>query len=122
MAFMNQEKKKILAPGIKAVCEKYWVKCSIKVNDYMQLTVTLRSWTLDFAKYYKYDMERFPMFNEYYINDYFESPASDCLKDLFQAMNIGNHDRSDSQSDYFDVGWYTSLSIGDYEKPYEVIN
>jgi len=35
-------------------------------------------------------------------------------------MDIGNHDRSDIQSDYFDVGWYKSVNIGKWNKPYEV--
>jgi hypothetical protein len=33
-------------------------------------------------------------------------------------MNIGNHDRSDSQTDYFDVGFYTDISIGRWDTPY----
>jgi hypothetical protein len=35
-------------------------------------------------------------------------------------MDIGNHDRSDIQTDYFDVGWYKSVNIGTWNKPYEV--
>jgi hypothetical protein len=32
----------------------------------------------------------------------------------------GNHDRSDIQSDYFDVGWYVDVNIGSWNRPYEV--
>ena len=36
------------------------------------------------------------------------------------AMNIGNHDNSDLQTDYYDVGWYVNLQFGRWNKPYNV--
>ena len=36
-------------------------------------------------------------------------------------MNDGNHDRSDPQSDYFDVGWYVDVNIGKWNKPYTLV-
>jgi hypothetical protein len=36
-------------------------------------------------------------------------------------MNDGNFDKSDIQSDYFHVGWYVSVNIGKWNKPYEVV-
>jgi hypothetical protein len=35
-------------------------------------------------------------------------------------MNVGNHDRSDIQSDYFDVGWYVDVNVGAWNQPYEL--
>lgn len=35
-------------------------------------------------------------------------------------MNVDNHDRSDLQSDYHDVGWWIEIRLGSYEKPYQV--
>jgi hypothetical protein len=32
------------------------------------------------------------------------------------ACNVGNHDRSEPQSDYFDIGWYVDINIGSDEK------
>lgn len=37
--------------------------------------------------------------------------------DLFR---IDNHNRSDSQTDYFDVGHYTSINLGSWNKPFVV--
>jgi hypothetical protein len=37
---------------------------------------------------------------------------------VIDAMNDGNHDNSDIQSDYFDVGWYTHINVGRWNKPY----
>ena len=36
------------------------------------------------------------------------------------AMMIGNHNESDSQTDYFNVGWYIDIGIGRWDKPYQV--
>jgi hypothetical protein len=40
------------------------------------------------------------------------------LDEVFEAMNNGNWDRSDSQTDYFDVGWYVRVNVGKWYKPY----
>ena len=39
---------------------------------------------------------------------------------MIQALNTDNHDNSDIQTDYFDVGHYVELNIGTWEKPYEI--
>ena len=40
------------------------------------------------------------------------------LDEVLPAMNVGNHNRSDLMTDYFDVGWYIDINIGRYNKPY----
>jgi len=37
-------------------------------------------------------------------------------------MNIGNFDKSDVQTDYFHVGWYMSVNLGKWDKPYILNN
>ena len=36
-------------------------------------------------------------------------------------MNAENFDKSDPMTDYFHVGYYISVRIGSYDKPYELI-
>jgi hypothetical protein len=36
-------------------------------------------------------------------------------------MMTGNHDRSDSQTDYFDVGWYIEIQFGQWDKPHRTL-
>ena len=43
MAYMSQEKKAELAPGIKAVLKKYNMKASISVRHHTGLVVTIKS-------------------------------------------------------------------------------
>lgn len=59
--------------------------------------------------------------NEYYAHEHFDGECKDFVLALIEAMNVGNHDRSDIQSDHFDVGWYTDINIGKWNKPYIVV-
>lgn len=62
--------------------------------------------------------------NSYWLKE--SEHLNDYGKKLFQEVkrvaNRGNHDNSDPMTDYFDVGWYLDLSIGDYGRPYEAID
>lgn len=40
------------------------------------------------------------------------------LKQVEEIRNLYNHDRSDIQSDYFDVNYYGGVEIGRWDKPY----
>ena len=56
--------------------------------------------------------------NEYHYEKHFDGEALAFLSELMPAMNVGNHDNSDIQSDYFDVSWYVDVNIGAWNKPY----
>ncbi len=129
MAYMSQEKKKELAPKIKAVMKKYGLKGSIGVNNHSALVIKIKSGKIDFFGNYinskgegwsenqphHYDV------NQYHFAKNYTGDALNAISELLEAANDGNWDRSDSQSDYFDIGWYVYLSIGTWDKPYELI-
>jgi hypothetical protein len=58
--------------------------------------------------------------NPYWYQEHFDGKAKSFLKEVLAAMNSGNHNNSDVQSDYFDVGWYVDVNIGSWNKPYTV--
>jgi hypothetical protein len=58
--------------------------------------------------------------NPYHYQNHFSGTAKKFLNEVMAAMNAGNHDNSDIQTDYFDVGWYVDVNIGQWNKPYEV--
>ena len=69
--------------------------------------------------------------NEYQLRDdtipelisngnYLTPAAWEVLKRADQIVNADNWDRSDSQTDYFDVNYYTHFAIGKWDKPFEV--
>ena len=53
--------------------------------------------------------------NVYRIDSHFKGVAKDFLTEVHAAMmgcdDLQNHNNSDIQSDYFDVGWYTDIKI-----------
>ena len=112
MAYMNQEKKKKLAPAIKEICKKHGIKATLGVNNYSTLNLNLKSGPIDFGT---------DSINEYWYEEHFaDNPkALAFLSEVIPAMNLGNFDKSDVQTDYFHVGWYINVKLGKYtDKPY----
>lgn len=134
MAYMNQERKQKIAPSIKAILKKYNVKGSLAVRHHMTLVLNIKSGAIDFIGNYNKVVGNQPggfrngspaekslSPNPYWYQDHFDGKAKEFLSEVFAVMNKGNHDRSDIQSDYFDVGWYVDVNIGQWNKPYEVV-
>lgn len=134
MAYMNQEKKAKIAPVVKAICKKYGVKASLAVHNYSTLVLNIKSGPIDFfdsinrIQSKRYDASRFSpvedslQVNVYWYQENYDGKALDFLSEIVPALNDGNHDRSDSQSDYFDVGWYVDVNVGAWNKPYVLEN
>lgn len=136
MAYVSQELKSKLAPKIKAICKKYKVKASLAVNNHSTLVLNVQSGSIDFIKNFNETIdsrgaqyhansfspaEKSIQVNPYWYQDHFSGKAKAFLSEVLPAMNEGNFDKSDIQSDYFHVGWYVSVNIGKWNKPYEVV-
>tara|TARA_R100001082_G_scaffold106012_1_gene78550 strand:+ start:764 stop:1150 length:387 start_codon:yes stop_codon:yes gene_type:complete len=124
MAYISQEKKKELAPKIKEVLKKHGVKGTISVSHHSNLVVRLKSGKIDL-----YGEKTSPNWcgshgsdsvNTYWINDHHTGKSRIFLKELHAAMNDGNWDKSDAMTDYFNVGWYSDIVVGNNsaDKPY----
>ena len=127
MAYVNQELKAKLSPAIKAICKKYGIKASLAVRNHMTLVLNVKSGKIDFISDYgntpeaRIDAEKFGIqVNPYHYKSHFDGKALKFLSEVIPAMNNGNHDNSDIQTDYFDVGWYVDVNIGRWNKPYTV--
>lgn len=132
MAYVSQELKAKLAPTIKAICKKYGVKASLAVRHHSTLVLNVRQGNIDFIGNFNDTIaERDPtgnrhinratkeiQVNTYWYQEHFTGRAKNFLTEVITAMNNGNHDRSDIQTDYFDVGWYVDVNIGRWDKPY----
>ena len=124
MAYMSQDKKAKIAPVIKAICKKYGVKASLAVRNHSTLVLNVQQGPVDFVKDFgdsedaaKFDIQ----VNPYWYHEHFVGESKQFLTEVITAMNVGNHDRSDIQSDYFDVGWYVDVNIGKWNKPYALV-
>jgi len=131
MAYFNQERKAQLAPAIKAILKKYKVKGSLAVRNHSSFVLNIKSGAIDFIGNYNNTVAAQPGgfrsgnpavksldVNPYWYQEHFDGRALNFLKEIFAAMNVGNHDRSDIQSDYFDVGWYVDVNVGAWNQPY----
>ena len=132
MAYMNQERKAERAPAIKAILKKYNVKGSLAVRNHMTLVLNIKSGSVDFIGNFNETVSSDPYLsargftpaeksldvNPYHYQNHFSGDAKAFMQEVFAVMNSGNHDRSDIQSDYFDVGWYVDVNIGQWNKPY----
>ena len=140
MAYMSQDKKKKLAPQIKKVLAKYGVKGTIAVSNHTSLVVNIKSGKLDFIgqanrdnKEYAerrgtpfYEVEGNYQVNPHYAHESGDAKIGKFFEELIAAMNgkgtsIANHNNSDIMTDYFDVGWYVDINVGQWNKPYELV-
>jgi len=133
MAYMSQENKRLKEPRIKDILKKYGLRGSVGVKHYSTLVVNIRSGRLDFignfneagralrlSRDFRDVTDGHIQVNTHWYHEHFTGEAKDCLKELVEVMNSGNHDRSDPMVDHFDVGWYCDINIGQWDKPYEV--
>ena len=135
MAYISQDEKKAKAPAIKAVLKKYGVKGTLGIRHYSTLVLNISEGAIDFIKNYNevgnnnryIHNGRFQLaencldVNPYWYHEHFSGVAKDFLGEVLQAMNQGNHDNSRPEIDHFDVGFYIDVNIGQWDKPYKVI-
>jgi len=124
MAYVSQELKSKLAPKIKAICKKYGVNVSLAVRNHSTLVLNVKSGKIDFIQDYgdSDDARKFGIqVNPYWYRDHFTGKSKAFLSEVIPAMNDGNWDESDIQTDYFNVGWYIDVNIGKWNKPYQIV-
>lgn len=132
MAYMNQEKKALIAAELKKVVPKDW-KYSLAVRNHGTICFTLRSAPQDILGHVQRVREKFShepktyqrlpeltytRINEKYLENQFEGLLLRVFTKITDALNLNNHDNSDIQTDYFDVGHYVDLSIGQWDNPF----
>jgi hypothetical protein len=137
MAYFNQERKSQRAPAIKAILKKYKVKGTLAVRNHSTFVLNIKSGAIDFIenyietdneKHYGNKMSDAQVaqirnnksldVNPYWYQEHFSGKSKSFLTEVLAAMNGGNHNNSDVQTDYFDVGWYVDVNIGSWDKPY----
>ena len=130
MAYMTQENKAKLAAAAKPILKKYGLKGSFSVSNGSGIKLKIKSGTINFIENFNQTMENrgVPSYgsvatdclsvNPYWYKEHFTGKALAFLKEIFLVLNKGNYDNSDSQSDYFDIGWYVYLQVGSWNKPY----
>jgi surfactin synthase thioesterase subunit len=107
MAYMNQKLKAELVALAKPILKKYGVKATFAVDNHSTIVCNIWSGPIDFD----IDVE----------NSDIEKEADQFMKELRAALNTGNHNNSRIEVDYFDVGWYVTINVGKWNKPYKLV-
>ena len=133
MAYVSQDLKSKLAPRVKAVLKKYGIKGTLSVRHHSTLVLTLKSGKIDFiansnrvcgsnhyqvSRGFQANTSGYCDVNPYWFHEHYDGKAKAFLTEMLAELNRGNHDNSDIQSDYFNVGWYVNIKIGKWDKPY----
>ena len=138
MAYITQEMKRELAPGINKVLKKYGCKGSISTPNRTMLCVTISQGPIDFiGKANKEGKEHsewtgrtfYPIEGSYQENPYryaenYDGPldqADQFLNELRDAMRgTLYYNNDDIMTDYFDSAYFMSINIGKWNKPYKL--
>jgi hypothetical protein len=122
MAYMNQEKKKVIAAKLKPVLKKYGVKGTLSVRNHMSIVLTVKSGKVDFFTDYgdREDARKFGIqVNPYWFQDHFTGKSKSFLTEAFAALkSAGYYNNSDASIDLFDCAYYYDINIGKWNKPY----
>ena len=114
MAYMNQEKKAVIAAKVKPVLKKFGLKGTLSVHNHSSISLNIKSGSIDFGGDYL-------QVNTYWLDDHYaDRPvALAALKELKDALMAADYyDRSDAMTDYFDTAYYYHINVGKWNKPY----
>lgn len=117
MAYINAEKTDKFRKEIKAAFPDF--KFSVTNEHHSTICISIMEapiQMLDEGKTYE-DV------NTYYIKDHYKDKPAICevLEKIHEICYRGNHNNSDLMTDYFDVGWYISITIGKWDKPFKYV-
>ena len=124
MAYFSQSNKKEKAPAIKAICKKYGIQASLAVDHHSTLVLNIKSGVIDFiseSSWVQSPKDFHGQVNVYHFQSHFSGKSLKFLTEVYDVMMEGNHNNSDIMTDYFDVGWYCDINIGQWNKPYILI-
>jgi hypothetical protein len=129
MAHMNQERKSKIAQNLKPILKKYGIKASLAVRNHSSIVLNIKSGTIDFIGNFNSSIntqrgdrkaEGSIDVNPYWYQEHFSGVAKEFLTEAMTALKSADwYDKSDIQSDYFNVAYYVDINVGKWDKPYQ---
>jgi len=129
MAYITQEQKKVKETKLKPILKKYGISARLGIDNNNTLVMNITKGKIDFLNIWKNTSHQkveipekldYLQVNPYWYKDQFLGEALNFLIESFEVLNEGNHNNSDIQSDYFDIGFYVDVNIGKWNKPYQL--
>ena len=132
MAYMSQEHKARIRQELKKVMPKSW-KWTLRVRHHSTIVLTIRKAPVDLLQMVRERMlanpesarfaesvKEYHQVNEYFLEREFSGATLEVFKKAKAALNLDNFDKSDIMTDYFHVGHYTDINVGEFGKPFQV--
>ena len=110
MAYVSKELIKEVRENLKKAFPDY--KFSVVNRHHSEIAVAIMKAPIRFTD------EDYSQINHYHLDQYQNSGV---LKKIVKIINEKNYDNSDTQTDYFDVNFYVSLSQGKWDRPFELV-
>lgn len=119
MAYMDQEIKAEIVAQVAPLLKKHGLKGTFKIQDYMKITLAIRSGIVDFGpkdetfKGNAVEREKGWASNEVKLK------ALGILSELQDGMRLKwFYDKTNVQADYFDTAYYYAVTVGSWDKAY----
>jgi len=121
MPYISTEQVKEVRNNLKKEFPEY--KFSVRKYHHSQISVAILSGPIELiTDVYGIDSSRYQQVNYFWIADHYKNypEVRDILLKVYNIMNAGNRTVT-VDGDYGNIpAFYVSLSIGDYEKPYQI--
>ncbi len=136
MAYMNQEKKKVIKANLDKILKPLGIKYSLRVQHHSKICCTIKSAPIDLLGNFNETLvkseawkelpdilkvrDEYATVNPYWYQDHFTGESKELIGKVLEAMRSADYyDRSDAMVDYFDTAYYYGVSIGDYNTPFK---
>ena len=132
---MNQEMKAIIVANVKPILKKYNVKATFSVDNHSSIVVNIKSGLLDFIDNYNQaqqnkaygetpDVARdYIQVNPYWYQEHFTGTVKEFFDEIFVAIKSADwFDNSDRMTDYFHTAYHFDVNVGNWDKPYKIVN
>jgi len=120
MPYLNKELTKQVRQELRSRYPEF--KFSVRTRDHMEMNVTILNGPLDLLSDTDDDYESV---NQYYVDEHYEEfpEKKDFLNEVLSVMTREHDSCVYNDMDYGNIpNFYISLSIGKWDKPYEVKN
>ena len=135
MAYMNQDKKKVIKANLDKLLKPLGIKYSLRVLHHSKINCTIKSAPIDFVGNFNETMKASQAWQElndilkerdnvtvnpYWYQDHFTGESKEIIGKVLDALRSADYyDNSDAMVDYFDTAYYYGLSLGDYNTPFK---
>jgi hypothetical protein len=139
MAYISQVEKKEKLQKLKPLFKEYGIRATLSIHDYSSISLNIWESSMNFmseySDYKRNNPNEFSKFEdlskeldrvELYTGvcrlmefKEFTGRKKEFLLKANKILQEGNFDKSDSHTDYFHVGFYSAINIGNWEKSFK---